>query len=41
MLTLYVLAYTGMIYYTVRVTRSDPTDPTVEFEREVKEVYDA
>ena len=30
---LYLLAYLGMIVTTVIVTKSDPTDPTVAFDR--------
>ena len=30
---LYVLAYLGMIVTTIIVTKSDPTDPTVAFDR--------
>ena len=31
----YVLTYIGMLIFTVRVTKSDPTDPTVAFERQI------
>ena len=31
----YILCYTGMLIFTIRVTKSDPTDPTVAFERQI------
>ena len=34
--TLYGLAYIGMIVTTIIVTKSDPSDPTVAFERHIK-----
>lgn len=36
----YVIAYLGMIITTVIVTKSNPTDPTVAFERAISKVYD-
>ena len=33
---LYVLAYLGMIVTTIIVTKSDPTDPTVAFDRQIR-----
>ena len=32
----YLLAYVGMIVTTVIVTKSDPTDPTVAFDRQIR-----